>query len=53
MEEAPIPTNIDGRSDDEAYNKSAKELFFSIDKDGDGFIGVNELMNYLNGKENS
>lgn len=31
------------------YLKSAKELFESIDKDGDGFIGANELRNYLIG----
>ena len=31
------------------YQKSARELFESIDKDGDGFIGANELRNYLIG----
>lgn len=30
--------------------KSARELFESIDKDGDGFIGANELRNYLIGR---
>lgn len=32
------------------YAKSARELFESIDKDGDGFIGANELRNYLIGR---
>ena len=36
--------------EDDAYRKSTKEIFDSIDKDGDGFVGVNELMNYLTGK---
>ena len=44
-----IDNNVDARSDEEAFDKSARELFDSIDKDGDGFIGANELMNYLTG----
>lgn len=39
--------NYQDRYQEEAYRKSVKEIFESIDKDGDGFIGVNELMNYL------
>lgn len=39
--------NID---DKPLYRKSTQELFDSIDKDGDGFIGVNELRNYLIGR---
>jgi Ca2+-binding EF-hand superfamily protein len=41
--------NIETKTDEEAFEKSARELFESIDKDGDGFIGANELMNYLTG----
>lgn len=44
-----IDNNVDARSDEEAFDKSVRELFDSIDKDGDGFIGANELMNYLSG----
>ena len=42
--------NKDPKFDDDAYDKSARELFYSIDKDGDNCIGVNELMNYLTGE---
>lgn len=36
-------------NDQALYRKSVQELFESIDKDGDGFIGANELRNYLMG----
>jgi EF hand len=36
--------------DQQQLLKSVKELFESIDKDGDGFVGANELRNYLIGK---
>lgn len=39
-------TNID---DPQLYRKSVQELFESMDKDGDGFVGANELRNYLLG----
>lgn len=38
--------------DQQLYRKSVQELFESIDKDGDGLIGANELRNYLLGKQN-
>lgn len=41
---------METKTDEEAFEKSARELFESIDKDGDGFIGANELMNYLTGR---
>lgn len=41
---------VAGVDDQQLYRKSTQELFESIDKDGDGFIGVNELRNYLIGK---
>ena len=36
--------------DPQLYKKSVQELFESVDKDGDGFIGANELRNYLLGR---
>lgn len=44
--------NHDGltkEEDAQVYLRSSKELFESVDKDGDGFIGANELRNYLIG----
>lgn len=43
---ADISENKDiTRSD--IFDKSARELFDAIDKDGDGFVGATELRNYL------
>lgn len=44
--EGPRTASID---DQQLYRKSTQELFESIDKDGDGFVGANELRNYLIG----
>ena len=47
-----METNHDGltkEEDAQVYLRSSKELFESVDKDGDGFIGANELRNYLIG----
>jgi len=41
--------NNSTRFEEDSYRKSVKEIFDSIDKDGDGYVGVNELMNYLTG----
>lgn len=44
-------TKIANIDDPSLYKKSIQELFESIDKDGDGFIGANELRNYLLGSQ--
>lgn len=44
-----VPLNSKSTEERGLVEKSIKELFDSIDKDGDGFVGANELRNYLIG----